>query len=187
MRIFSGLLARETSSDKNPSTLISELALLCSPLLLGEGNAPALHSSGLSQPALDSAALSPLYSNLLASWNWLSLLLWISHFAVVATLLGSDTRSLNVTPLRQLRRSVSISQCRSTCSAVSSPSSHLQLDVSKPGTRTLARKCARPILPVLAWTRTELSAFLRCSWSLSLFALGSSVAALLYQRLLCCP
>src|ERR1700761_645752 len=43
------------------------------------------------------------------------------------------------------------------------------------------------ILPVLAWTKTELSAFLSCLCSLSLPALGASVEAKLHQRLLRCP
>ena len=88
----------------------------------------------------------------------------MSHRVRLAALVGSFTAISKSRCVRiangNSRLVVSSSwQYAATCRAVSRPSPHEQTGVITSGTRRSNRKARSPILPVLIWTRRELSAF----------------------------
>lgn len=107
----------------------------------------------------------------LASWNMPSLPERSSHLAIIPAFPGvSSILSVSIGSPRACTRysrlSLSLGQKTRMCRTVSLPWPQSHHGLTKPGTLRLKRKSRSPILPVLAWTRIELSALWSPLWSL---------------------
>jgi hypothetical protein len=113
--------------------------------------------SGSTQPSRMSSSWWTVAS--LPAPRYLDLAPYIHRVRLAALVAISKSRCVRIANGNSRLVVSSSWQYAATCCAVSRPSPYEQTGVITSGTRRSNRKAQSPILPVLIWTRSELSAF----------------------------